>query len=213
MCKDYEEARTFYLKLTLSGGYGQKESTNHSCHEEAPIERNDNKLVEAVEGLIFRDYKLLCLEASIGRGPRVSKCNFESYRQVKPSVTMLQDNIHQVKQRYAVRNASMYINIRSNIMSESWKESLEYLLSLELVSKQTTTFFIHQCLGEFMKKWCHPQGEVPRHMKSWETLIPSIVKKHYEVVVVHGLGIYVARTYLVDMVQGIDDHSANTTRS
>ena len=33
-----------------------------------------------------------------------------------------------------------------------------------------------------------PQGKGPMAMKSWESLIPTVISKHYEAVTAYGLG-------------------------
>ena len=39
-----------------------------------------------------------------------------------------------------------------------------------------------------MKKWSEPTGKGPVAMKSYETLIPTVISKHYEAVTAYGLG-------------------------
>ena len=87
-----------------------------------------------------------------------------------------------------MRNALRYLSIKSNITAWSWKKFMEYPLTPALTNEYTVKFFTQQCSAEFTKRWCQPLCKSLKQMRAWETLIPSVVSRHYEAVVAQGVG-------------------------
>ena len=175
-------------KPRLTDGRSTGKDIDRTQHKEAYMEANDNKLVATVEGVVLGDYQLLCSRAALGRGATRQQVYFHGYGRAQPHMTTLHDNAQRLKQRYAVRNASRYLNIKSHITTWLWKEFMEYLLTPALANKHKVKFFTQQCFVEFTKRWCQSLCKSPKQMRAWETLIMSVVSRHYEAVVAQGVG-------------------------
>ena len=157
VCEDYEEERTFYSEAEANRWTEYWERILTASNTKKPTRRQMTiSWLRPLMGLSSGDYQLLCSRAALGRGATRQQVYFHGYGRAQPHMTTMQDNAQRLKQRYAVRNALRYLNIKSNIIAWSWKEFMEYSLTPALANKHTVKFFVQQCCVEFTKRWCQP---------------------------------------------------------
>ena len=138
VCEDYEEERTFYSEAEANRWAEYRERILTAPNTKKPTRRQMTiSWLRPLKGLSSGDYQLLCSRAALGRGATRQQVYFHGYGRAQPHMMTLQDNAQRLKQRYAVRNALRYLNIKSNITAWSWKEFMEYPLTPALANEHT----------------------------------------------------------------------------
>ena len=187
---DYDTGRTQY-----STAYELRWQEYHKKLASAPDTKKPTRKDMAIswlrplKGLAPMDYRRLCIKASTPEGRGRQRLFFAGYTRGRGETkASLREHASRLKERYAMRNALRYLSIKANAQQYSWREFLQYPLSETMANPATVQFFARHCSVDFTKRWSMPQGKDPMAMKSWESLIPAVISKHYEAVIAYGLG-------------------------
>ena len=190
VCTDYDTGRTQYFAVDELRWRKYERKLASAPNTKKPT-RKDMAIswLRPLKGLPATDYRRLCIKASTPGGRGRQQLFFVGYTRGRGETkASLREHATRLKERYAVRNALRYLSIKTNARQYSWREFLQYPLSETMANPATVRFFARHCSTEFTKKWSEPTGKGPVAMKSYETLIPAVISKHYEAVTAYGLG-------------------------
>ena len=190
VCTDYDTGRTQYSAADELRWQEYQRKLASVPNTTKPIRKDMAILwLRPLKGLAPVDYRRLCIKASTPRDRGWQRLFFAGYTRGRGETkASLREHTSRLKERYAVRNALRYLSIKANTQQYSWREFLQYPMSETMANPATVQFFARHCSTDFIKRWSMPQGKGPMAMKSWESLIPAVISKHYEAVTAYGLG-------------------------
>ena len=190
VCTNYDTRRTQYSAADELHWRKYERKLASEPNTKKPTQKNIAiSWLRPLKGLPATDYRRLCIKASTPEGRGRQQLFFVGYTRGRGKTkASLREHATRLKEWYAAWNVLRYLSIKTNARQYSWREFLQYPLSETMANPATVRFFAQHWSTEFTKKWSEPTDKGPVTMKSYETLIPSVINKHYEAMTAYSLG-------------------------
>ena len=190
VCTDYDMGRIQYSSVNELHWREYERKLASAPNTKKPT-RKDMAIswLRPLKVLPATDYRRLCIKALTPGGRGRQQLFFAGYTKGRGKTkASLREHAPRLKEQHVVRNALRYLSVKTKARQYSWCEFLQYLLSETMANPAIVRFFARNWSMEFTKKWSEPIDKGLVAMKSYETLIPVVISKHYEVMTAYGLG-------------------------